>query len=663
MRKKITSLFILLLSVTQLFAQQPEKPTASQIYHDVQRLNFLGSAMYVAAHPDDENQRLISYLSNEVHARTAYLSLTRGDGGQNLIGPEIRELLGVIRTHELVEARNTDGGQQFFTRANDFGYSKHPDETLEIWNKKEVLRDVVLNIRRFQPDIIINRFNHRNPGTTHGHHTSSAMLSFEAFDLVGDASVYPNSAQEFGTWQPKRLFFNTSWWFYGSRENFEKADKTNLVEVETGVYYPALGLSNGEIASLSRSMHKSQGFGNTGTRGSMIEYLEFLKGDFPKGKKDLFEGINTTWSRIEGGEAIGDILYKVEENFNFKNPAAMIPQLMEAYKLLQNLPNGHWKSIKTEELKTIIAACTGLYLEAVANTQYVVPNGDLDITIEAINRSSSAIELSSISSSIVSFPNSLKATPLKKDERYNLNSVAGTFSATEYSTPYWLKEEGTIGMYKVTNKDLIGFPEDASNFPITFQLTIEGIPISYTKNLVYKYNDPVKGEVYQPFDVLPEATSSIPEKVIIYSTSEAKKIPVKISAGKDNVSGTIRLEYPSGWTISPSEHTFNLSKKGEDTTVLFNLTPPANQSEGELKSIITIGNQTYTNELVTIDYDHIPYQNVLLPSVAKVVYIDIEKRGQKIGYIDGAGDAIPESLSQIGYEVSTIEPASIELEN
>ena len=268
-------------STTHLSAQQPEKPSTSEIYHKLQKLNFLGSALYVAAHPDDENTRLISYLSNDVHARTAYLSLTRGDGGQNLIGPEIRELLGVIRTQELLAARHTDGGEQLFTRANDFGYSKHPDETLAIWNKDEVLSDVVRAIRTFKPDVIVNRFNHRNPGTTHGHHTASAMLSFEAFDLVGDATKYPETAIQFGSWQPKRLLFNTSWWFYGSKEAFEKADKSNLVSVETGNYYPALGRSNGEIASLSRSMHKSQGFGSTGNRGKQTEYLEFLKGSFP----------------------------------------------------------------------------------------------------------------------------------------------------------------------------------------------------------------------------------------------------------------------------------------------------------------------------------------------------------------------------------------------
>ncbi len=658
--KKITiTLLLFIFCLSPLLAQQPQKPTTSEIYHKLQKLNFLGAALYIAAHPDDENQRLISYLSTDVHARTAYLSITRGDGGQNLVGPEIRELLGVIRTQELLVARRTDGGEQFFTRANDFGYSKHPDETLEIWNEKEVLGDVVMTIRKFQPDIIINRFDYKNPGSTHGHHTASAMLSMDAFDLVGDASKYPETAKTYGTWQAKRLFFNTSWWFYGSKEKFAKADKSKLVEVETGSYYPNLGLSNGEIAALSRSMHKSQGFGNTGIRGSQIEYLEFLKGDFPKNKSNLFDGINTTWTRIEGGKVIGSILNSLEKDFNFKNPSEMIPTLMEAYQLIQQLPEDHWKAIKLEEIKSIIADCAGLYLEAVASEQRVSPRGNISVTIEAINRSNTVIKLGSVRSPIVSFPSTLMATPLKKDTKYTLESTEYTFSETTFSTPYWLKEEGTIGMYKVTDKNLIGLPERMMRFPITFSLTIEGVSIDISKNLLYKYNDPVKGEVYQPFDVLPEVTSSIPEKVIVFSTNDAKQIPVIIKAGKDDINGTVTLQHPSNWTVTPTQQEFTLAKKGEEKTVFFTVQPPANQSEGLLQPKIQIGDKTFDKELVEIAYNHIPYQSVLLPSQAKAVHISLQKKGESIGYIKGAGDAIPESLAQIGYQVTTVVPSEI----
>ena len=276
MKKTIAILSFLLISLT-VFSQKPEKLSSNQIYEKIQKLNFLGTALYIAAHPDDENTRLISYLSNHVKARTGYLSLTRGDGGQNLIGPEIRELLGVIRTQELLAARRVDGGEQFFTRANDFGFSKHPKETLKIWDKEKVLSDVVWAIRTFKPDVIINRFNHRTPGTTHGHHTSSAMLSIEAFDLVSDATKFTNQLEFTETWQPKRLFFNTSSWFYKNEDDFRKATVGKLTSVDVGVYYPLKGLSNNEVASMASSQHLCQGFGRLTTRGSQNEYIEFLK--------------------------------------------------------------------------------------------------------------------------------------------------------------------------------------------------------------------------------------------------------------------------------------------------------------------------------------------------------------------------------------------------
>lgn len=658
MLKTITSLlFIFLLSFNST-AQQPDKPNASEIYDAIEKLNFLGSVLYLAAHPDDENTRLISYMANHVKARTAYLSLTRGDGGQNLIGPEIRELLGVIRTQELLAARRTDGGEQRFTRANDFGYSKHPDETLAIWNKDEVLSDVVLAIRQFKPDIIINRFDHRSPGTTHGHHTSSAMLSYEAFDLAGDASVYPNQVKEYGTWQPKREFYNTSWWFYGSKEKFEAADKTNLLNVDVGTYYPSSGLSNTEIASLSRSQHKSQGFGNTGTRGEQIEYIELIKGDLPKDKSNVFDGIDTSWNRVKGGKAIGDILKQVQENFDFTNPSASIKNLIKAYNLIKKLENKHWRNIKTKEIKTIIAACSGLYLEAAATESSSVLNNTTKLNIETINRSNANIELVSISKS-----------DNKKTISKNINLKNNLSVKTEldfyvsnndnYSVPYWLEEKGTLGMYKVENKKWIGLPETLRTATIQFNLNIEGSPISYTKPIVYKTNDPVKGEVYKPFEIIPEVSAKISEKVIIFENDTQKEIPVIVKASRDNLEGFIELNYPEDWNVFSKQQKINIKHKGQEQRLVFTVIPPKYQSEGTLSPKVTIGNKIYNKELIEIDYDHIPYQTVLLPSESKIVRLDIKKRGENIAYIEGAGDVVPESLTQIGYNVVIISPEDI----
>ena len=657
--KNTLFLLVILIFILPLNAQKPNKPNTAEIYESIKKLNFLGTVLYVAAHPDDENTRLISYFSNHVKARTGYLSITRGDGGQNLIGPELQELLGVIRTQELLAARRTDGGEQFFTRAKDFGYSKHPDETLDIWNKEEVLKDVVSIIREFKPDIIINRFDHRTPGSTHGHHTSSAMLSLEAYDLVGDQNF--NSHNLYKPWQPKNLFFNTSWWFYGSQEKFKNADKSNLLSFDMGVYFPTKGLSNSEIASLSRSQHQSQGFGSTGSRGSEMEYIELLKGKLPK-DDNVFEGIDTSWNRVEGGAEIAKILNKVKHNYDFKNPAKSIPELLIAYRLIENLEDYHWKIIKLPEIKNIIAACAGLYLEAVADESFISQNQRIKVNIEAINRSDVSVELVAIS---IPYDNKeiSKNIPLKNNESYKIETEIYIPTDERFTPPYWLTDISSLGMYKVDNLSLIGQPETPKNINIKFNIKFGNIIIPYTKSIVYKYNDPVKGEVYEPFEILPEVTAKISNKVNIFADNIAREIPVTIKSSKDNLSGSVKLCYPTDWKVSPNKIDFKIANKGSEKTVVFTVTPPTIQSEGEMSPMLTIDSETYTKELININYDHIPKQTILMPSEAKLVRLDIKKKGNLIGYIQGAGDQVPISLAQIGYKVEELSEDNINLNN
>ncbi len=647
--------FLFILSTIIVYGQRPQKPNAVEIYHQIEKLNFLGTVLYVAAHPDDENTRLISYLSNEKNARTGYLSLTRGDGGQNLIGPELRELLGVIRTQELIEARKIDGGEQLFSRANDFGFSKNPDETLQIWDKEQVLSDVIWAIRKFQPDVIINRFDHRSPGTTHGHHTASAILSMEAFDKTNDKTVFPNQLQYVNTWQPKRIFFNTSWWFYGSKEKFEKADKSNLSKLQTGVYYEQFGKSNQEIAALSRSCHQSQGFGNTGTRGEEEEYLEFLKGETLNDKTNLFEGIDTTWNRVKGGNAIGTILENVQKNFDFKNPEASIAELVKAYDLIQKLDDNHWKTIKSEEIKKIIAACAGLYLEAVADVQEVALGSKTKVKQEVINRST--IKMNWISS-----VNNSKKIELPFNKVINETIEVEMENNDPYTNPYYLNEKGTEGMYVVNEQRNIGKPDVISRISETFLIEINGVIIPFEKNIVYKYNDDVKGEVYQPLDVVPVATSSIQEKVYIFPNNKEKAVVVKIKAGKENISGLVKLEVPQNWIVTPASIPFTLAKKDEEQLAIFNVIPSKEASEVTLKSIIIIDGQTFDKEKIDINYPHIYKQMVLKPAEAKAIKLNIKTKAEKIAYIMGAGDEVPKSLTQMGYEVSIIKPEEISTE-
>lgn len=657
------SFFFLVLSFTglQVQAQAPEKWTSSDIHAAIQKLNFLGSALYVAAHPDDENTRLIAYLANEVKAETAYCSMTRGDGGQNLIGPEIRELLGVIRTQELLAARRIDGGNQFFTRANDFGYSKHPDETFNIWDKEKVLGDLVWNIRKWQPDIIINRFDHRSPGRTHGHHTASAMLSFEAFDLAGDPQAYPEQTTYVAPWQPRRLFFNTSWWFFGSREKFEEADKSNMLSVDAGVYYPRKGKSNTEIAALSRSMHKCQGFGSAGSRGEESEYLELLKGDMPKGE-DLFAGINTTWSRVKGGKPIGELLDQIEASFDYGNPAASVRDLLRARKMMANLEDGYWKRVKMVEINRIIEACLGLYLEAVAEDYSATPGESLEVALEMINRSDVSVQVRSV-----------RFLPKGEDTTLNLtleNNVANELYRNlilpediGYTNAYWLEEEGSLGMYQVTDPLLRGLPETPRPCKVQFLLTISGEPMMITKEIVYKRTDPVKGEVYRPFEIIPQAAVRVAEPVYIFPDNGGRRVDVVVTSGVDSLLGSLTLDLPAGWRSEPASAPVAVNNKGADVMVSFEVFPPRSESEGFLQPVFTTASgEAFRREMVIIDYDHIPTQTVLRPAKAKVNKLKIEKRGEKIAYIMGAGDQIPASLEQIGYQVDLLQVEDISVD-
>ncbi len=658
--KYVFALCATLLSTFVLVAQQPLKLNSSQIHEKIQALNFFGTVLYIAAHPDDENTRLISYLSHKEKARTIYLSLTRGDGGQNLIGPEIRESLGVIRTQELLAARAIDGGEQRFSRANDFGYSKHPDETLQIWNKEAVLSDVVWAIRTLKPDIIINRFDYRTPGSTHGHHTASAMLSVEAFELAADKNKFTEQLVYTTAWKPQRLFFNTSWWFYGSHENFKKADKSNLLSFDVGVYYPEKGYSNNELAAMASSQHLCQGFGRLTTRGSEKEYIELIKGQFPKETTNLFEGMETTWKRVKGGEEILQLLDPISTDFNFSNPSEHLTDLMKAYTLIDALDDTHWKSIKKQQISDIITACAGLYLEATATGASTTPNEMVALKIEAVNRSQASIRLKSFQ--VKPNNNNYSLDMVLENNKKEILKASTELKAEPFTSPYWLQDLGTLGMYTVHDPLKIGLPNTPRNIKVAFQLEIYGVPFVIEKTVIYRYSKRDKGELYRPFEVLPAVTSELKDKVIVFSKSGEKEVAVTVKAGMDNVTGDVRLIAEDGWEVTPNKFPFSIAKKGGDFRVSFSVKPPKHQSESDIEVAVQVGGKTYTKELVEIAYEHIPKQAILKPSKAKVVRMNIEKKGTNIGYIQGAGDIIPTCLEQIGYKVTVLDPNELTVE-
>ena len=579
---KKLSLLLLLLSPLFVFAQKPLKPTSADLQMAIKKLNVLGAVLYVAAHPDDENTRMISYLRNEKLYDVTYLSLTRGDGGQNLIGTETRELLGVLRTEELLMARSVDGGKQLFTRANDFGFSKNPEETLRFWNKDAVLADVVWAFRNTRPDVVINRFYHDKKYDTHGHHTASAMLSVEAFDLAGKTEAYPEQLSLVQPWQPRRQFFNTSWFFYGSQEAFQKVDKSGLWPIDMGVWLPLKGKSNGEIAAESRSMHRCQGFGMLSTRGAAIEYLDFVKGDKPS-NQELFQDINTTWSRVEGAEAIGKLLAQVDQNFRPENPSAALPALLDAMQMIKALPNGFWRDKKLEEIKSIIRGCLGLYLEATAAEPSATPGEMVKLRLECIARASgNKVVLTSLSVNHGIF-DTIPGQNLEINKGWVLEKFIKIPENAPFTAPYWLGQPSSMGMYAVSAQSLRGLPETPRYVTIRWAITVNGIPLEYETDVAWKTGEPAVGEVWRPFEVLPPVFVAFTESSYLFTKNE-QVVTVRVKAGKDNVKGTVRALGPGkGWVTSsidkPIEQAFEFSKKGEEKTFDFHIEAPENRSE------------------------------------------------------------------------------------
>ena len=380
MKRLLLAIFVC-CKLSDALAQPPKSWTSAEMYQAIKKLNVLGSVLYIAAHPDDENTRLIAYLSKDKLYRTGYLSLTRGDGGQNLIGDEQGIELGLIRTQELLAARRIDGGEQFFTRAFDFGYSKSPEETFTKWDKEKILSDVVWVIRKFQPDIIINRFPVTGEGG-HGHHTASGILANEAFTAAADPNRFPEQLKYVSVWQAKRVMWNT---FNFGGTNTTREDQ---FKIDVGGYNPLLGKSYGEIAAESRSQHKSQGFGVPASRGEALEYFKATNGDMPV--TDLMDGIDATWNKIPGGSKISAMIDSLTASFDFLHPEKSVKGLVLLYNVLINLPNGIWQLKKIEETKELIQQCSGLFIDATTSEQFAVKTDSIRIYFKNKNHSSNS---------------------------------------------------------------------------------------------------------------------------------------------------------------------------------------------------------------------------------------------------------------------------------
>lgn len=614
-------------------AQSAVQYNSAEIKLKLQKLNTLGSALYIAAHPDDENTRLLGYLANEKNVRTGYLSLTRGDGGQNLIGNEQAELLGLIRTQELLAARKVDGAEQFFTRAVDFGFSKTSDETFKIWGKNQILADAVWVIRKFRPDVIITRFP-EDARAGHGHHAGSAIIAREAFVAAADPKMFPEQLKYVQPWQAKRIVWNT---FNFGGNNTTSEDQ---LKIDVGVYNALLGKSYGEIAAESRSKHKSQGFGSAKQRGQSYEY--FLPIGGKAAKTDLFDEVDLTWNKVSSA-AIQKLVSEANKNYSLVNPSASVPILVKTLSEIEKMKDGFWKEQKTKEVKDLILACAGLWFETYADEPNYAIGDSLKTHTQFVLRSGISVKVSSVNG-------------LKADTTLNgtLKVIDSKVLANKSSQPYWLAEKHITGQYSINDQLLVGNPENMNSLKVVVQLVIDGKNLAFDSPVLYKYTDPVNGEIYQPLAIAPPITATLSEKAYTFAGNATKNIQVYLRSFRNNSSGKLIPQVPEGWLVSPKFIDVKLAKKGDEQTVEFSITPAGNVSSGNILFSVSDEGRTYNEGLKIVGYNHIPLQTLFPKSEARAEKIDLKISGKRIAYIPGAGDLVPEALKQVGYDVSIL---------
>jgi LmbE family N-acetylglucosaminyl deacetylase len=615
------------------------------------KLNVLGSVLMIAAHPDDENTAVLAYMARGRSMRTGYLSLTRGEGGQNLIGPQQGDLLGVIRTQELLAARRIDGAEQFFTRAIDFGYSKTADETLEKWGRDKVLSDIVWVIRKFRPDVIILRFS-GTPRDGHGHHQASAILGKEAFFAAADKNRFPEQLRYVQPWQAKRIFWNV--FSFTPEQEKEAAAIPHKVEVDAGEFNPILGKSYAEIAGISRSQHRSQGFGAAERRGPAKNFLATIAGD--PAEHDPFDGVDTTWSRVPGGANVAPILAEALRTFVPEEPEKTVPLLLKARPLIAAIDDP-WAKRKLEELDETLALCSGLWVDATAERYAVVPGSTLKITLEAINRSHHQI---SWHGDMLTAQNrndqvrKIDAPPMVYNELSRRELTWTVPADALYSQPFWLRNPPVGNTYDIRDQELIGVADSPPELAVTMSFDFGGASVMLKRPVRYRYVDPTEGELTRAVVVVPDVAVNLAEPVDVFPNESSKRIEVTVKANTADMNGELRLDLPSNWRAEPASHPFRLTQAGDEQTIAFTVTPPRDDSQARLRAVAHVDGREISSGETVIAFPHIPTQMLFPQADAKLERVDVKLTAHRIGYVMGAGDEVPDTLRQLGCEVTLL---------
>jgi LmbE family N-acetylglucosaminyl deacetylase len=642
-----------------LFAQTRPFSGAAEIDQSLHKLNELGTVLMIAAHPDDERTSVLAYFARGRHMRTAYLSLTRGEGGQNLIGPEQGAKLGLIRTNELLDARVIDGAEQFFTRAIDFGFSKTATETLEKWGHDRILGDVVWVVRNYRPDVIVLVFS-GTPRDGHGHHQASAILGREAFDAAADPKQFPEQLKYVQPWRARRVV-RASWVFgpQGGRggSNGQQPAPPPSGEVETGAFNPVLGYSYEELAVLSRSMHHSQGTGAMRQPGGGAAPFELVAGE--PATKDPFDGIDTSWNRVSGGAAVAPILADAVRVFEPTRPEKALPYLAKARPLVAKIDDPLAK-IKLAELDETIALCAGLWAEAQAHQPDAIPGAPLNVTTTVVNRGHAAIGFEGAAmEGMWNEPLPNAPAKLAYNKPLALDFTKAVPADQPYSQPYWLVKPPTDDVYTVDDPRMVGRADTPAVARVRMHFTLDGARFDLTRPVHCRYASRAEGERERALAIVPPVAVNAPERVAMFPSTSARQVHVAVRANVENAAGTVRLEAPDGWKVAPASQSFQIGVAGEEQELAFDVTPPAGESTAPLRAIATIAGHDIASGMETIDYPHIPIQTLFPPSKIKLVRADIKVTSKRVGYIMGAGDEMPDALRQMGAEVALISDTDL----
>lgn len=629
--------------------------SSSAILQQYAQFNSGKTVLYMAAHPDDENTRVISWLVNGAQAKTAYLSLTRGDGGQNLIGTEFGDALGILRTQELLAARNIDGGEQFFTRAVDFGYSKSATETLDKWGEEEILADVVWAIRTFKPQIIITRFP-PDARAGHGHHTASAMLAIKGAEAAADPNRFPEQLLYVSPWQVQSVYWNTSSWW----------DKTVAAEMDTnktiwradiGGYNPNLGVSYNELGSLARSQHKCQGFGVDIQRGETFEYFRLLWGKaLPNGLADLQ---TENWQSL-GVKSMPKLLSKFEKGFKAQHPEDCIDVLIQIYKALDQIENPYWRARKKEQCANLIMACGGFFAEALAPTYAAMPASTVPVEVNILSRNTDVFSIEGLSTQggQITFKTTYKL-PKNQFATFSLEARA----PDEISNPYWLQNPHTT-RYALSNPVAdLGRPTNRPTLYVTTQLLVQDVTIPLTIPVRYKWRDRVEGELQRDLVVVPPVTINFDTPIA--SSLNSAPVSIKALVTFHEKGGQAKLKFRAlGWHIQLADSTdqdgwLTVSDEGlgRPQMLQITLTPQPGVMQGELDVFTPTAMVCSYQEIA---YGHIPTQVFMPKARVSLTNLQVNTVGKKVAYIPGAGDHVADAIAQMGYQVDILTEANFE---